>query len=530
MVASSIGYAIFWGAMLLLPTLFSRFAVALIWYASIQAIHLSWMTSTHYMGSLILLVYAGLLFALGVQFAVFSCLIAKVFRNSWGKACVMQSLALAGVWVWMEWIRLYFLTGFTWNPAGLALASSSLSIQWASVFGIYGLSFWVVWTNLSALRAWFLDRSYKTVGIWAALTLFPYGFGLVYQPWVERSLNREEKIQAALIETGLSVEQKHFCYSNPEAFIPVLDQWERVWKELKDHPLNLIILPETAFPYGFDRPIATLEEVSLRWKEHYGKEAEQDFPPLRFPWAIPCRAAGKTHWKISNGFLAQSLANHYQAQVILGLDIKESKRQYNAALQFSPGNQMPARYDKRILAPIGEYVPLQDVQWIAEFIGKEFGIFESFSAGDHPRIFSSPIPIGVAICLEELYSDTVRDLRRKGAKLLVGLSNDVWFPKSKLPDQHFDHGRIRAVENGVFLLRSTNCGLTGGVDCFGRPIGLGGKGESGVEVHLLSVPLFSFPTLYSFWGDFAILLTSSFFAAAYLAWAAYLAAVKKVAR
>jgi apolipoprotein N-acyltransferase len=122
--------------------------------------------------------------------------------------------------------------------------------------------------------------------------------------------------------------------------------------------------------------------------------------------------------------------------------------------------------------------------------------------------FTGPIPTGVSICLEETYSHLIRELRLNGARLFVNISNDVWFPRSRLPEHHFQHGRIRAAENGVCLLRSCNTGITGAVDCCGRVVEVLPSSEEKVSVLHLNLPLRCFNTLYTWWGDNAVLWVS----------------------
>ena len=98
----------------------------------------------------------------------------------------------------------------------------------------------------------------------------------------------------------------------------------------------------------------------------------------------------------------------------------------------------------------------------------------------------------------------------KGAEMFVNISNDVWFPCSRLARQHFDHGIVRAVENGVPSIRACNTGITGGVDCFGRVLAVQQEQERGALE--IKVPLNTFPTLYRLWGDGAILIPSALFA------------------
>jgi len=498
LLAAALGYALFWKAMLQWEKRSSRFLLAFLWFALAHGVQLSWMTATDYMGPLILVVYLFLILGVGAQFGLLSAFLDR-------KPSALQGLALAGGFVLMEWARLYFLSGFTWNPAGLALAGSRYGIQLAALFGIYGLTFWVIWTNWAAL-AFFLAPSFRRAVAWSTLALFPYGFGLCHEAWVKSRFKPERELTAALVNTGLFVEEKYRDRKNPHAFIPPLIQWERVWSYLeRGGKADLIVLPEAAFPYGTDRPFCPLEIAKERWQLYFGNAA--DFPPLEPPFAFLYDWRGAPHWMATNAFFAQAVSNHFQADLIAGLDFDPQEGQRtNAAFLFRP-HLPPERYDKRILAPVGEYIPLEKVKWIADFLAKEFGVWESFEAGKEAKIFASRVPIGVPICLEEIYSGLVRELRGLGAELFVSLSNDVWFPATRLAQQHFDHGRIRAVENGVFLLRSSNMGVTGGVDCFGQPIGALPPEQAGAVY--LSIPVFSYPTLFSIWGDGVILLLSS---------------------
>lgn len=501
LLAAAGGYALFWKAMLQCRKRCSRFFLAVFWFMAVHAIQLSWMTSTQYMGPFILVVYGFLLVGLGLQFGLFSLLLSKSMSQ-------FHCVALAGGFVLLEWMRLFLFTGFTWNPAGLALGGSIAAIQLASFLGIYGLSFWVIWTNLGALSL--LERpSGKRALIWATLVLFPYGFGLVHENWVKRSYYPFSKpITAALIDTNILVEEKHRDHKIPQAFIPPLAQWERVWSYLsKDRRVDLIVLPEGAFPYGVNNPFCPVDLFKERWELHFGNWDDIDLPPLESPYADLYEVGGQSHWIATNAFFAQVLANQFHADVIVGLACDDGKElQTNSAFLFRP-HKDPQRYDKRILVPIGEYIPLQNIRLIADFISREYGIAASFDVGKEAKVLRSHLAIGVPICLEEMHSELVRDIRSRGADLLVSLSNDVWFPSSRLAKQHFEHGKIRAVENGIFLLRSSNKGISGGVDCFGRSIGIRFPGTAGAIY--LSIPIFSYSTLYSLWGDRLILSISS---------------------
>lgn len=476
-LASVCGYALFWKGMLHFSR---RFLVASLWFAAVQGVQFSWLATTEYMGALIVPFYGLLILGMGAQFGLLSSWIDA--DPPWRK-----TLALAGGWVLCEGARLFFLCGCTWNPVGLSMACSPYSLQLASIGGIFGLSFWVIWTNLVLLKGRYTA--------WLCLALLPYLFGFCHQIFRETHTSTQKTLQVALIQTNLTPKEKDFK--------PPLEQWKEVFTALQGRKsLDLIILPEAALSFGAHQACYSFEAVQALFPA-------ADFPPLRSPYALFYR----NEWRVTNSFLAQSLANWSGAQVIIGLDDIDADGKFNAAFHFYPGNLEFKRYEKQILAPIGEYIPLAGIPWFAHFVGQQFGIYHSFDAGKEGKIFDSHVPIGISICLEETFSNVIRELRCKGAELLVSISNDAYFPRTKLGAQHFDHGRIRAVENGVPLLRACNAGVTGAVDCFGGVVQVAQPFD---QVLFMSLPIRTHSTLYTLVGDRTIFLLSAFFLVAYL--------------
>jgi apolipoprotein N-acyltransferase len=103
----------------------------------------------------------------------------------------------------------------------------------------------------------------------------------------------------------------------------------------------------------------------------------------------------------------------------------------------------------------------------------------------------------------------MRVSRTKGASLFINLTNDNYYPFSRLPKQHFDHARLRTVENGVPLVRACNTGITAAIDSLGRVKGeleeLDGNKKLQAGVLALSLPLYHYKTLYTYWGDGCLL-------------------------
>ena len=180
-ISSCCGFALFWHAIIQL-TPRQRFKYGTAWFTAVQLVQLSWLVMHPYL----YIVPFYLLFAVGMgcQFGLLSMLIdnKRITR-------ITGLLGLAGFWTLMEWIRLFALAGFSWNPVGLALTSTIEGLQGASLFGVFGLSFWVILTNLLAL-SWasfyklsenqYSRASFRKWGTaWFLIALAPYLYGAV---------------------------------------------------------------------------------------------------------------------------------------------------------------------------------------------------------------------------------------------------------------------------------------------------------------------------------------------------------------
>lgn len=315
-LAAAFGFALFWRAMLSFPRPRDRFLLSMGWFACVQGVQLSWMTTMDYMGPLILALYLFLILGMGVQFGIISFFFDRAIN--WSRA-----LAMAGCWVIFEWLRLFFLCGFTWNPSGLALTDSPYSLQFAAIGGIFGLSFWVILVNVAALNA-LMEKSTKKIAIWASMALFPYVFGIAHQSWIESHVPVSGTLNVALVQTGLFPEQKDFLKESPDAYIQPLDQWARILHVLDESKaVDLIVFPEAALPLGAHKAGYHLASVKKVFDE-------RDFPPLKSPYAF----YDWDGWKVSNVFLVQALANHFKSHIIVGLDDSDFEGKYNAAFHF----------------------------------------------------------------------------------------------------------------------------------------------------------------------------------------------------
>ncbi|MES2199186.1 MAG: apolipoprotein N-acyltransferase [Chlamydiota bacterium] len=493
-LAASLAFAIHWKA---LDGLSERQAsrVSFLWFFSVSLVQLSWMTDREYQGIYIVFVYLAIALACAWQFSFFS----RKIRTSL-KLDGLSILGLCGLWTLMEWMRLHFLCGFAFNFVGLSLTCHLFSLQMASIFGVLGLSFWVIMTNLMGLR--FLKSSKSTSFLlqWIFVILLPYAYGAGHIAYHDLAKRQEEdkSYTVLLVQTGLLPSQKYRILGKEEDFLHPVTQWRNVLEEIATYSkkkIDLLVLPEAAFPFGFDRYVYEKQIVQDEIVKAFGEKAAESFPPDVEPFAQ--RKPGSVI-RVTNAYWVQTLSNFFHTQVIAGLDTEEFGRNYNSAFSFEPGS-LPERYDKRVLLPLAEYIPFEGLKRLSQ----RYGIESFFTSGTQPEVFGLN-KISPSVCYEELFSSIMREGKKMGAELFVNLTNDGWFPFSKLSKQHFTHGLIRTVENGIPLVRSCSIGVTAAVDSVGRVISkLEGDQRGSLCV---SVPRYHYTTCFSFFGETPLII------------------------
>jgi len=190
------------------------------------------------------------------------------------------------------------------------------------------------------------------------------------------------------------------------------------------------------------------------------------------------------------------------ADLLLGIFVKNDDKQLlNSVLNVNGGI-----YNKRHLVPLGEFIPLR---FLIEFFNKFVKIpMSDIASGkeDQELLTAAGVPIGISICFEEAFArDVIKDLPQ--AKLLVNVSNDAWFEDSHEPHQHHAIARMRALEAGRYMIRSTNTGITSLIGPHGEVIKQLPQFETAVlngEVQPLSGS-----TPFVRWGDWLIVGLSS---------------------
>ena len=493
LIASIAGYAIFWKGMLQWRKGIHRFIIATAWFSTVQAVSLSWMTSTTYTGSFILLAYAILSIGMGLQFGITSIFVSRRYAI----------FVVPALWTLMEWSRLFLLCGLSFGPAGIALTSHVLPMQLTSVFGIYGLSFLVMLTNIVALKAW--ER--KTLPLLLAivsLATMPYIYGLVHIALHDKP--SKETASVLLVQTALYPEEKTGFNENRDAYIPIFEQWLKILQLLQPHlndDIDFIVFPENTVPLPAYSPAYHYPAARAAFAQILGEDSLDMLPAIKPPLAT----TSNNFTAVNNAFWSQAIATIFDATVIIGLeDNDDDGNAYASAFVFKPdASYVAERYDKHILVPIAEYIPFH---W-ARKLAANYGIFGSFTPGNGPNVFANEkTPFSISICYEETFGNLIRKNKLLDTKLLINITNDAWYPNSRLPQQHFHLAKTRTVENGIPLARACNTGITCTVDSFGRVLETCSSDEWQSGTLKTTIPLQWYKTLYSRYGDWTIISIS----------------------
>lgn len=159
---------------------------------------------------------------------------------------------------------------------------------------------------------------------------------------------------------------------------------------------------------------------------------------------------------------------------VVGARAYEESGSYNSLYALAPGGAVLGRYDKHYLVPFGERWPLQSsLPWLYEGVFGLFGLppLAGTAPGPSPAPLETPLgPVAAFVCYESVFPQVQRAQVAAGARLLVLGTNDAWFARGDGAEQHFDMGRLRAIETRRWLLRAGNDGVTAAVDPLGRTV------------------------------------------------------------
>ncbi|HSL20948.1 MAG TPA: apolipoprotein N-acyltransferase [Vicinamibacterales bacterium] len=411
-----------------------------------RAFLLGWIAGVAYFaGSLywlvrVMTVYGGLNGAVAVLVAALLMAYLALFPaiSTWAIAFACGAHGARGLmlapaaWVTGELGRTYVWSGFPWVLLGYSQVTVLPIAQSASLVGVYGLSMLLAYTAAAAAYALVGARRRFVPAIVAVLlvaVLAIWGAARVG----DAALTREgTPIRVAVVQGNISQDEKW----DPALRDAIMKRYVDLSRSALAADAQFVLWPESSLPFYFEQEP---------------------------PGAEPIRRLAR------EGRAAFLVGSDQVEQVRLVPGARRDaprERYYNAAFLVLPDGRTGGVYRKMHLVPFGEYVPLKDLLF---FVAPLVEAVSDFSPGDTPALLSvAGHRSSTAICYEVVYPRLIAGFVDRGSELLTTITNDAWFGESSAAYQHFDQAAMRAIEQGRYLARAANTGISGFVDPYGR--------------------------------------------------------------
>jgi len=343
------------------------------------------------------------------------------------KSFYARYINLASFIVIFEWIRSWILTGFPWNLIGSILTFNLELSQTASVWGTYGLSLLTILIASSpALCIYYKTKKSILLcvvsTILAPLLIYIYGYTRIQNLYD----NQQSPIKIRLVQPSIPQSAKW----SPELHRQHFEKYINMSKQNANDNISITIWGETASPYILDMDNEAKKQALSAIKD-------KSF-----------LITGQVRY----------LRNYYGGYTPL-----------NSALIIEKNGTIEASYDKSHLVPFGEYIPLRNL--LPSFIHPIANTISDFQAGTGPQTITLPNipPLGIQICYEIIFPHQIIDPDNK-PDWLINLTNDGWYGISSGPYQHMTTTQLRAIEEGLTIVRSANSGISGIINRYGKII------------------------------------------------------------
>jgi len=332
-------------------------------------------------------------------------------------------------WAAVEWVRTYFPIGFPWNLLGYAAYRNLQLIQFAEITGVYGISALIMMFNAVTYAVLFKTCARRaqmfSLGALTTAVVAAWIFGALRMHQLE-AVAPSGSLKIAMVQGDIPQSIKW----DPKFLSASFGVYQAQTEAAAKNGADLIVWPEAAAAFLFqpdDRyPPSLADDASYR--RRLLQLAQDAGDPILF------------------GAPALGIENNQ-----VGF--------YNRAYLVSGGGKVVAWYDKIQLVPFGEYVPLKHV--FGFFVKRVVTGFGDMFPGHAQTIFDvRGAKLGVLICYESIFPDLARTEVKRGAEILVNITNDAWYGASSAPYQLLAMSAMRSVETKVPTVRVANTGIS----------------------------------------------------------------------
>lgn len=409
--------------------------------------------------------------ALAAAMALYIGLVFAFARMNWSSS-PWRVVLFAAVWTLFEVARGVLFTGFPWSLMGSIWADWLWPLQGARLVSVYGLSFLTVWLGASVILLLAKDR--WSTGLAPFLCVFMLFTAMIM--WGGARLATEptryhDSIQLRLVQANVPQRLK---------WVPSL---------IGDHFDRHVQLSRGASATGTARHVSILvwPEASVQRSDfdREGSILRYRLSRLLEPGAVAIVGANRYEWRPERGQRAYDV--------------------FNSLFVVGHEGDVLARYDKRHLVPFGEYLPFQDLLnkvGIEQLTGGR-----GFATGTSTAAITVPDipPFQPLICYEAIFPAKVRDPAGE-AQWMLNITNDGWFGISEGPHQHLALAKMRAVEEGLPLVRSASTGISAVVDPVGRITVFRGVNQNGTVDAKLPLPIQQPTAISTYWRIIILLI------------------------
>ncbi|CBL44459.1 Apolipoprotein N-acyltransferase [gamma proteobacterium HdN1] len=365
-----------------------------------------------------------------------------------------QVVGFPALWVLMEWMRTWFLSGFPWLFAGYGFIDTPLRTL-APISGVMALSFIAVLIAAMLVEFLRLRGGYRLLPVLVVVAIYGGALSLQKYSWTYPDL--KDPLKVSIVQGNIAQQLKWDPEQRDNIIHTYTSMTIPLWGET-----DLVIWPEAAIPVFFSDALPLIEYMDLQAKENGA-----------------AFIAGVPFWEPSST----------SGRIIF----------HNSVFSAGQGSGI---YHKQKLVPFGEYVPLENwIRGAIPFFDLPMSSFTAGSSNQQP-LKAKGFLLAPYICYEIVYPELVRTLGIRSDVLLT-ISNDAWFGHSLGPLQHFEMARMRALEMGRYLIRSTNTGISAIVDHHGKVVSRLPSFEPGVLTGEVYRTVGTTP--YARWGDWPLL-------------------------
>jgi apolipoprotein N-acyltransferase len=400
-----------------------------------------------------LIVMTLLCLALALFPSLFAWMVWRWTRRFGGAALLLAPFA----WVATEILRAHTLFRFSWCLLGYSQQPNIPFIQIARYGAVYAVSFVVAAAGAVLAYLAVARTPQARAGAASGLAVLVWAVGM-HGSWVlGRPVASTGRVRVGLVQASIRQDEKW----DPSRAWDNVDRHVVLTQRAAEQGARLVVWPESAVPFYFDHTPGVATRL-------------------------------------------QHLAQVHRIHLLFGNDDREQGpggRVFVGAKMLDPSGELVLRYHKIRLVPFGEYVPMQPLLTLGgRYAAKLVDQVADFTPGtEHVLGRVEGHAVGATICYEAIFPDMVRGFAKGGAELLVNITNDAWYGRSSAPHQHLAMAAFRAVENGTYLVRAANTGISAVVDPRGRILETTPLFEPAVLVR--DVPFVPATTFYSRHGD-----------------------------